>query len=484
MKKFPSKELLVLLAFGLSILNIVKAVNFPLTHDEALSFSIFNGQPFWESTANNHHLNTLMMRVSASFFGNSEWALRLPNILAHQLYLLFSIILSLRFSKPISQISGFVLLNFNLFSFDFFSLARGYGLGLGFTLISLYLFLVVAERSKVKFYVLGVYLSLVAGALAVYANFAFLNFFVPLWIVCLATAIVDSSPLKLSIKPDRLAHFTILFIGGAGVIVWAARALFDLKSKNELYFGGTENLVNDTIKSLIEASLYNPPFSNLLVKFLTIIFLVILFVFYAVSIYLFFKKRTLSILQWLAILFTGVLLLPVLQNFLFEVRYPLERTALYFMPLFSILVAYLLNILITTDYPIYISKIGYVFSASISIIMMSYFLTNFGFDKCYSWGYDVENKAVIQTIASQRELYFPDETISVGINWIFEPSLNYYRQVYNYSWIIPFTRDGIRIGEDHFIYTYINELTIPIQGYEVIQTFPRTDTVLLRKTAQ
>ena len=484
MKKFPNKELLILLAFGLSILNIAKAVNFPLTHDEALSFLIFNGQPFWEGTANNHHLNTILMKVSASFFGHSEWALRLPNILAHQFYLLFSIILALRFTKPVSQIGCFVLLNFNLFSFDFFSLARGYGMGLGFILISLYFFLVAAERPKDKFFVLSIYLSLIAGALAVYANFAFLNLFIPLWIVCLATIIIDSSPLKLSIKSDRLVHFAPLFSGGAGVIVWVARALFELNSKNQLYFGGTDNLVNDTIKSLIEASLYDPSVSNLTVQILTIAFLFLTSAFFVVSIYLFLKNRALLTFHWLVILLTGVLLLPVLQNFLFEVRYPLERTALYIIPLFSILLAHLLNFLNTTDDPILISKMGFVFSALISILMMSYFFTNFSFNKCYSWGYDVANKAAIRTIATQRESFFPDETISVGINWIFEPSLNYYRQVYNYSWITPFTRDGIRIGEDHFIYTYKNELTFPIQGYELIQTFPQTDTVLLRKTAQ
>ncbi|MFN7037845.1 MAG: hypothetical protein ACK4SN_15910 [Bellilinea sp.] len=256
----------------------------------------------------------------------------------------------------------------------------------------------------------------------------------------------------------------------------------ELRAKNELYFGGTSGLVSDTLKSLIEASLYSQTVSNQVIAVLTGAILIVVILFFTLSIYLFVKKQTLMIFHWLVILFSGVVLLPMLQQALFEVRFPIERTALFYFPLFSVLLALFLDQLIHTFQAAWLTRTASVFSLSVSVLLAGYFSMNFRLSTCYSWGFDASNKAVIQTIASQREKFFPGETISAGINWIFAPSLNYYREIYNYSWLTPLTRGGINLGEDHFIYTYQNELPHPVEGYEVIRTFPQTNTVLLRKT--
>lgn len=481
LKRFPTQELLIILAIGLFILNVVKAVRFPLTHDEAISFFIFNGQPFWESTANNHLLNTLFMRVSSAFFGYSEWVLRLPNILAHVVYLIFSIFLSLRLSKPLTRIGCFVFLNFNLFAFDFFSLARGYGLAMSFELASVYFLIRTLQQDKPPHFRWSIYFSLGAGILAAYANSAFVNFFIPLWIVLLGMQVLDISGRKIIIRRQHLPHFVFLFIIGVAVIADIGLNLMELRARNELYFGGTSGLVNDTLKSLIEASLYTSIDSNQAISILMAVILILIIMFYGLSIYLLVKHHTLVPFHWLVILFSGVILLPIFQHTLFEVRFPIERTALFYFPLFGILLAQLLDLLIKPLQPAWLIRTAYIFSSVVTLVLAGYFFMNFRFSTCYSWGFDASNKAVIQTIASLREEFFPDETISVGINWIFEPSLNYYRAIYNYSWLTPFNREGIDIGENHFIYTFLNEVPDHLPGYELIQTFPQTNTVLLRK---
>lgn len=482
LKKFSARELLIIAAFGLFVLNVVKAVNFPFTHDEALSFFIFNGEPYWEGTANNHPLNTLLMKASSSLLGYSEWILRLPNILAHAVYLIFSIFLSLKLSKPLSQIGCFILLNFNLFAFDFFSLARGYGLAMSFEVASIYFLLRALHQVKTARFPWDIYLSLGAGILAAYANSAFVNFFIPLWIVVLGWELLDETTRKIQINRQNLPHLIFLSLVGTAVIANIGSRLMELRAKNELYFGGTSGLVSDTLKSLIEASLYSQTVSNQVIAVLTGAILIVVILFFTLSIYLFVKKQTLMIFHWLVILFSGVVLLPMLQQALFEVRFPIERTALFYFPLFSVLLALFLDQLIHTFQAAWLTRTASVFSLSVSVLLAGYFSMNFRLSTCYSWGFDASNKAVIQTIASQREKFFPGETISAGINWIFEPSLNYYREIYNYSWLTPLTRGGINLGEDHFIYTYQNELPHPVEGYEVIRTFPQTNTVLLRKT--
>jgi len=48
-------------------------------------------QPKWGNTANNHLLNTALMQLCSTLFGNSELSLRLPNVLAHAVYLACSL---------------------------------------------------------------------------------------------------------------------------------------------------------------------------------------------------------------------------------------------------------------------------------------------------------------------------------------------------------------------------------------------------------
>ena len=123
---------LLLAAVGLLASSIYRASTFPFVHDESLSFTIVNGEPGWGASPNNHLLNTFLMRLCSTLFGNSELSLRAPNILAHVLYLVSSILLLRRLQHVLLQVVGFVFLNLNPFMLDFFFLARGYGLALGF----------------------------------------------------------------------------------------------------------------------------------------------------------------------------------------------------------------------------------------------------------------------------------------------------------------------------------------------------------------
>jgi hypothetical protein len=172
--------LLLLAGIGLLASSIYRAATGPFTIDESLSFAIFSWDPSWGAKANNHLLNTWLMQWCSRLFGNSELALRLPNVLAHGVYLGCALALVRRVRSAGLQIVGFVLLNLNLFLLDFFSLARGYGLALAFELLSLYW--VVRGFTEEPRWNLGKYpyLSISAASLAVLANFSFLDYYLPL----------------------------------------------------------------------------------------------------------------------------------------------------------------------------------------------------------------------------------------------------------------------------------------------------------------
>src|SRR5215510_16312188 len=73
------------LLWGYSLLRIL---NLSFVHDESLSYTIVAGEPFFRITANHHRLNTLAMTWAFYLFGDREWSLRLPNLIAHIFYLI------------------------------------------------------------------------------------------------------------------------------------------------------------------------------------------------------------------------------------------------------------------------------------------------------------------------------------------------------------------------------------------------------------
>lgn len=77
----------------LAILFVIcayRAFTQSLVHDEALTNELYVLGPlnnvFHSYTANHHFLNSILMRISAAIFGDSEWALRLPALAGASLF--------------------------------------------------------------------------------------------------------------------------------------------------------------------------------------------------------------------------------------------------------------------------------------------------------------------------------------------------------------------------------------------------------------
>lgn len=477
--KIP-RIVIIILALGLFGTSVFRAATYPFTHDEALSFLIFNGQSYWAASANNHLLNTQLMKAAAALFGNSEISLRLPNILAHGVYLTFGILVCLKISKPVAQIGGFILLNSSLFMLDFFFLARGYGLALGLQMASLFLLIrAVGEQRKTHFLAFA-YAAMMTAGLAVYANFTFLNYFIPLWIVVLGLFLTNRQAV-LQINRKMLPHLTAAFLGGAVLIASAARLLLDLKAKNELYLGGVNNILSDTLKSLVQASLYTDAIPALLIKPIAAGILALVGLFVVAAIALWVSDRQIHPFHCLLLLFVGAILLPILQNRLFDTHYPVERSALYYLPIFAVMLGLLFDFTITKSPHSLFRTAGTFFSIAASLTLAGYFFLNFNPFSCYSWNYEAANKQVMQQLVDQRNKYFPDQAISVGISWVFEPSLNYYRISRHYTWLQPLTRDPVEPGDPDFIYAFEKDLPVGLESYLQVVKFPAIETILLRK---
>lgn len=129
------------LAVLLGCYMVCRAWSVPITIDESITYFQFVSKGIWlpdsvSWNANNHILNSLLTIWSEKMFGNSELALRLPNLLAGFLYVGYAVRWSNRIQNPFSALTLFIGLTSSQFLLDFFGVCRGYGLSMAFLSVS------------------------------------------------------------------------------------------------------------------------------------------------------------------------------------------------------------------------------------------------------------------------------------------------------------------------------------------------------------
>ncbi len=143
MKKINRYGFIVLLA-TVFVLLLYKALKLPVTNDEVpAAINYIHHTPwqimmFVDHEPNNHILNTLLVKLSVSLFGNKQLILRLPTLLS---FLVYGIGI-FRINKQILKIDSIFFLPAALFFvsnpylLDYFGLSRGYGLACALTTLS------------------------------------------------------------------------------------------------------------------------------------------------------------------------------------------------------------------------------------------------------------------------------------------------------------------------------------------------------------
>jgi len=174
--KRPSPAGLVAAALGALFLTytLIRAARLPITCDEA-----FTGN-FWVDRgliaaltfdgpvrSNNHLLNSLLAGACQAVFGRTPFALRIPNLIAHAVFLVVSWRLLSRIAGKGVALAGFALLNGNPLLLELFGLARGYGLALGFVAPALFCAVRALEVEEIPLREEAIcYALLVCGVLA------------------------------------------------------------------------------------------------------------------------------------------------------------------------------------------------------------------------------------------------------------------------------------------------------------------------------
>lgn len=478
-KKFirARQVLLITVLLALFIYVFIRAYNLAFTFDECLSLDIVKGDQVRGKTANNHLLNTWLMYLSYHLFGTKEIYLRLPNVIAFIIYSFFSYKILMQSRKWILMLLGISLLLLNPYMLDFFSLARGYGLALGFSSGAFYFLLESKKNENQEEYLTRFSLSLLFSLLSAYSNLSFINlnlailllFFIE-WIYLVKNKI--NKPAKNVTK-----LFILILLTNLIFLAVLLKHLFFLKTHNELYFGGQTGFLHDTISNLIFDSIY---FSNYGKYFWLIIRGIIITLFIITLIYILYYRKYSKICK-VTILMSILVLICVSQHYFFDALFPVHRTSLLFIPLFGFLIYYFFFDI----YEQLWSKNKKLFNLVLLLMIFPlffHFITNANFKVTKEWISDCNTKNVMQIISEQHTC---NKNLSLSCNWMFEPSVNYYRNLYSMDYIIPVEKTGVDKNSDFNYCTYDESKSFINNNYfYVVENYTETGSVLIKKSTR
>ncbi len=441
----------ILLA-GLFAVCVYRAATQSFVHDEALTFRLYIAGPaeaIFESYDPNHHfLNTLLMRLSASIFGDSELALRLPALAGAALYFVSIYRLSLAaFGETALFPLAVALMSLNPFTLDFMVAARGYGIALAlmiFALTMLYESLALASTPRKKLVLAGAALGL-----SVTANLVFL---LPvLGVAGIAVYLlprIEPAPAKAAGKhskrkrPQRrkawpLWVWLVTPMAVVGLLYLEAAPIEQMKL--ELFYVGAHSIAESLRNMALVALEHSGPLRYGRVADLwrdAVAFVVAPGIVVAAFAAGWRKKDRLLLLVSVPLVFASVAL--VLMHYVLDRPYPADRTGIYFAPLVCLGLIGLARLHKTATKAVYAP----------SAILLVQFVLAFNTRMFWVWEYDADTRDMSRYIAAHRNA--GANTVRVGGSWELSEAMAYYMVRNNWQWMAVERRPP-ELGYDYYM---------------------------------
>ncbi|HSR54348.1 MAG TPA: hypothetical protein VLV83_26270 [Acidobacteriota bacterium] len=454
--------------------------------------------------ANNHVLNTMLTKLSAFFLGDSPLALRLPNVAAHVLYLTAAYKVSFRvIRQDLLAFCTFVILSSNPYVLDFFSLSRGYGLAMSFSLVALYLLLRAPGRLiRSAGDTAAVF---VTGALAVLSNLAFLHLYIAL---CLAFLLIVLAACRQEASPERenssngrdagkawrkffsagWAHSRAwLTAGGISILlaIYVTPMILKLSSLGALYYGGENGFLQDSVYYLLHDLAYpsapgifaSPAGSTVTYALKALLILLGLWLFAALLLLaarLWRNRFTEDGFRLLAAMgvMLGCALSILVQHHVFGIRYPIGRSTLFLFPSFVLAAFWSTR---------YFWRAGPVQGLFLAVALFCGLQWTFSanLSTCNDWEIDAAVEPAVDDLSALR----PGEPVSLACHWRFAVTLNYYRQARDLDWLAEVQRHSLDNAEAHNYFLYISSEPPPRLPLEVLRTYRSRRVVLARRSS-
>jgi hypothetical protein len=393
--------------------TIARAAIQSITIDEADTFLAYAGPPFpthWSGSANNHLLNSMLMRLSTSVFGMWHLSVRAPALLGASIYIWAAYALARAIARETALAWPLlVCLVYNPFIMDYLVAARGYSLALGFWMAALAIG--VREGGSVR---ANCAASSICAALSFAANFSFalLDIFTMLFVLWRACRRVKNGYAGI-LAACVLPGLTVAaFLAGSVLWTWP---------KGQFVYGAGS--LHDTFKSVLACSLYevnpylvNPPLRELLETCSGCIFLFL----GIVCAWKWWRRRSYRQVngtgQYLSGLW-GVLVLTLAAHWsmfrFLHILLPMERTAIYVPPLLFLIAG------AAVAAPKPSKPVTAAFLAGAVYFLCCLRLTYFR-----EWKWDAETKQAYFVLAWYNHRFGVRDIFP---NWRYSAALNFYR---------------------------------------------------------
>ncbi len=456
------------------------------THDESYSYLHYPHDSFIKIISfsnwfmNNHILNSLFMKYSEQLWGNSEFALRLPNLFLMVVYMFYSYRL-FQNKNSILSVAIFCILCTNVLMMDLFGLARGYGLSFGFMLMSLYHFLAYLKKNKK----VDLAVFHFAALLAVLSHFTLLLAYISLLLLFNVVKILESrfgGAEKFHLFKTNKPNIIPILLNTIILYEPLRRAI----SYGDFSVGGKSGFYSDTVTHFIYNIFDGIEISSPILFVLQVLFTFIIVIPLFIIVKNISERKTVFIYNHKGLIVTNFLLLIIsiiliLQHLILRTDYPIDRFSIFLFPIFSIHFGFFINYLIETSY----KKTILVITSFIALAAIINFGKRADLHASAGWTYDSETKNMIQTLISTRKMNNDNsKNIRLSVNWLFEPTINFYRITKGLDWLLPIDRNSAGKTDDYY-YIFENEpCPLSASEYEIIKKFENTKTILIKhKTA-
>jgi len=432
-----------------------KATVSSFTHDESFSYLRYVSHGFMDLVSNkdaytnNHILNTLCMKYSEMVFGNSALALRLPNLLLLVVFFVYAYLL-LRKVNPVVGFCIFILMATNTALIDFFGLARGYGLSIGFMTLSLYSLIKSLEEKRTW----NLILFNIGALMAIFSNFTLLTFYVAALAVFNFIILAEGrTTIREKIRLYQLNKVNIIFLFIFLLVLY--EPVRKAVKFNSFDFGGKHGFMHDTGMSVIYHLFNNMPLNPagiLLIQMVLSAIMLVPFVLILANLVLvkrdfFLRNRSMVAVN---LVFLLIAVETVVQHYLLKTDYLVGRFSLFLVPLLLLNFGFLMDYLMKFRF----RPLIYSFVITLSLLSAGNFYRNTNLYACAEWYYDRETKnAVLALIRDHQAAAGSQRNVKLGINWLFEPTINFYRETWNLSWLLPVDRNGLT-AQDQYEYIF------------------------------
>lgn len=490
-----------LLMAGIFIYTCLRTALISVSHDEAFTY-IYNvwlpaidilrfagsNKHVWQA---NHLLNTLLAKLSINLFGLSELSLRMPALLGHGLYLLGTYKILRLFLRKAFFLPGLALMISHPFLLEYFSLARGYALGLGFLSWGIYYFFLSLNDPhscfRQRYAVWAIFFfTLMALSQIVFLYVYFIFPIVFVFAAFLKHLFIRQPEKKRETVAGKLMReltvplcISLLILSVIYVLPIHRMILAGITIKGSSY-----GFAVGTMASLIIASLDGAVKNQIsLIKFIWIIRVMVFFVMFisAVAVldsFLRQKKgepKDLYLFCTTTFLFAISLILPMIKAFL-GIPYLVGRFGIFLIPFFMINLLILCDKLSSLKKP-WVRGLAKNSLYTITIIALLHF------SRCLNLRREASCASVKQML-HDVELFKKGTSrnghpVSIGIPWEVEPCINFYR-VKNKLWWLKAARRLGPYGDFDYYYLALPNIRNPsLRGLRTGKTIKWGDRDLM-----